>query len=77
MRHAETALPELEAKPDRVQLHHGELGRLIVERMNEVSEPAKSGEDDDRKMKLVAIAHLARLALRGSGPGSLSRGHQG
>ena len=57
VRHAETQLRELEARPAHVQLHHAELEALITTCMDEVYALAETGGDDDRKMKLVAIEY--------------------
>ena len=47
----------------RIQLHHGELERLIASCMDEVYALAKSGDDNDRKMQLVGIELRARVLL--------------
>ena len=56
-------LATLEQSPESVQLHHGELERLIASCMDEVYALAKSGDDNDRKMQLVGIELRARLLL--------------
>ena len=60
---AETLLADLEQQADRVQLHHAELENLIASCMDEIYELSLSGKEKDRKMKLVAIEHRARLVL--------------
>ena len=54
-------LSDLDRHPERVQLHHGELESGILWLMDEIHRLAKTGEDDDRKMQLVAIEYRARL----------------
>ena len=58
---AESLLTELERQPERAQLHHGEIEGIIAFCMDEVHELAKTGADDKRKMRLVAIEHRARF----------------
>ena len=60
---AKSLLDVLEESPQHVQLHHGELERLIASCMDEVYALAKSGNDNDRKMQLVGIEYRARLVL--------------
>lgn len=60
---AEFLLTELERHPERAQLHHGEIEKIIASCMDEVYGLAKTGADDERKMRLVAIEHRARLPL--------------
>ena len=56
-------LDDLQRSLARVQLHHGELVSMISWCMDEIYGLAKSGEDNDRKMELVALEHRARLLL--------------
>ncbi len=61
-------IADLERCPRRVQLHHAELKSLIARCMDEIFELAKSGEEKERKMELVALEcdlgnFLRRLAL--------------
>ena len=54
-------LRDLEQTPRRVQLHHADLESLIAWCMDEIFELAKTGEDKEREMELVALEYLARL----------------
>ncbi len=56
-------LADLGQSPRRVQLHHGDLESMIAWCMDEIFELAKSGEDKERKMELVALEYRARLLL--------------
>ena len=48
-----TLLRELEQSPEHVQLHHGELERLIATCMDTIYKLSVSGENNDRKLQLV------------------------
>ncbi len=50
-------LADLEQTPRRVQLHHAELEPRIAWCMDEIFELAKSGQDKERKMELVALEY--------------------
>ena len=58
---AESLQTELERQPGRAQPHHGEIEATIASCVDEVDELAKAGANDERKMRLVAIEHRARL----------------
>jgi len=60
---ADKLLTELDSSPESVQLHHGELKRLVASCMDAVYDLSVSGEDNERKMRLVAIEYQARLLL--------------
>ena len=60
---AKTLLDALEESPQHVQLHYGELERLIATCMDTIFELSLSSEDNDRKMALVAVEYRARLLL--------------
>ncbi len=53
----------LEADPVKVTAYYIELEQFIAWCMDDVYRLAKSGEDDERKMKLVALEYRARLVL--------------
>ncbi len=57
-------LTDLEQTPRRVQFHHADLESLIAWCMDEVFELAKSDENRERKMELVALEYRARLLLK-------------
>ncbi len=58
-----TLLDALEESPESVQLHHGELERLIASCVDEIFVLAKSGANNDRKMQLVGVEYRARLLM--------------
>jgi len=60
---AEQLLSRLSNDSNMVQLHYRELESLIAWCMDEVYRLAKSGEDDDLKMRLVALEYKARLLI--------------
>ena len=60
---ANKLLTELNDSPESVQLHHGELEQLIASCMDSVYRLSVSSEDNERKMRLVAIEYRARLLL--------------
>ena len=53
----------LEADPGKLPAFYIELENIIARCMDEIFRLAKSGEDDECKMKLVALEHRARLVL--------------
>ncbi len=53
----------LEADPSKLPAFCLDLEQFIAWCMDEIFRPAKSGEDDERKMKLVALEYRARLVL--------------
>ena len=61
--HGDRLLTALEARPEDVQLYHGELETMIAECMERVYELAKQGGRDDEKMRLTALEYRARLLL--------------
>ena len=60
---ANTLLDALEDSPESIQLHHGELERLIRTCMDTIYELSVSGENNERKMQLVGIEYRARLLM--------------
>ena len=56
-------LADLEQSPRRIQLHHADRVTMIAWCMDEIFELAKSGEDKERKVELVALEYRARLLL--------------
>ncbi len=62
-RECRALLTDLEQTPRRVQLHHADLESLIAWCVDEIFELAKTGEDKERKMELVALEYRARLLL--------------
>ncbi len=61
--HCKALLADLERHPGRVQLHYAELESAISWLMDEIHRLAQAGEDDGRKMQLVAIEYRVRLLL--------------
>ena len=59
----EQLLTALEAKPDDVQLYHGDLESMIAECMGRVYELAKQGGRDEEKMQFTALEYRAPLLL--------------
>ena len=59
---------ELERDPDRVQLYHGELEKLIASCMEEVHQLAKQGETQRKIMdrKNICEGHIAGWIWRES-----------
>ena len=53
----------LEADLAKLPAFYIDLERFIAWCMDEIFRLAKSGEDDERKMKLVALEYRARLVL--------------
>ena len=53
----------LEADPAKPPAFLIDLERIIAWCMDEIFRLAESGEDDERKMKLVALEYRARLVL--------------
>ena len=53
----------LEADPAKLPVFYIDLERFVSWCMDEIFRLAKSGEDDERKMKLVALEYRARLVL--------------
>ena len=53
----------LEADPAKLPAYYIDRERFIALCMDEIFRLAESGEDDERKMKLVALEHRARLVL--------------
>ena len=54
---------DLEGDPAKLPAFYCELEAMIRTSMDEVYRLAKSGEDDDRKMAMVALEYRARLVL--------------
>ena len=53
----------LEADPGKLPAFYIDLERFIAWCMDEIFRLAKGGDDDERKMKLVALEYRARLVL--------------
>ncbi len=53
----------LEADPGKLPAFYIDLEQLVAWCMDEIHRLAKSGEDDEPKMKLVALEYRARLVL--------------
>lgn len=53
-------LTDLEQSPTAVQLHHADLESVIGWCKDEIYEPAKTGEDQQRKMEGVAVENGPR-----------------
>ncbi len=53
----------LEADPTKLPAFYFHLESVIAWCMDEIFRLAKSGEDDEGKMKLVALEYRARLVL--------------
>ncbi len=56
-------IDELEQAPARVELHAAGLEQFIAWCMDEIYRLSVSGEDNDRKMRLVALEYRARNLL--------------
>ena len=64
---SEALVGQLEKSPEQVQLFHGDLEKLISWTMEAIYQLSKRGDDDKRKMKLVALEYRARLVLEWCG----------
>ena len=53
-----------EADRAKLPAFYIDLEQVVAQCMDEIFRLAKSGEDDERKMKLVALEHRARLVLK-------------
>ena len=53
----------LESEPRRLQAHYSELESMIESCMDEVFRLANTGEDDDRKMRIVRLEKRGRELL--------------
>ncbi len=60
---SEHLIESLEADLVKVPAYYLHLENVIAWCKGEIFRLAKSGEDDERKMKLVALEHRARLVL--------------
>ncbi len=60
---AQHLIETLEADPGKLPAYYLHLENVIAWCMDEIFRLAKSGEDDERKMKLVALECRARLVL--------------
>ncbi len=60
---AEALVGQLEKSPERVQLYHGHVNKLIARTMNEIYPLSLTPADSDRKMRLVALEYRARSVL--------------
>ncbi len=60
---AQRLIETLEADPAKLPAFYIDLEQFIAWCMDEIFRLAKSGEDDERKMRLVALEYRARLVL--------------
>ena len=60
---AKVLISGLERHPRRIELFAADLEAFILRTMDAVFELAKSGDDDERKMRMVGLEYRARLLL--------------
>ena len=60
---AQAMIAELEREPSRMPMYLGTVQLFIAACLGRIIELAKSGEDDEHRMRFVALEYRARLVL--------------